>query len=239
MYARTYNEAVNYLKSNYPESYITDRTGQCTCGESLAVIAEDEDGNELEEVIICDACWQNADNAERVPSPSTISDEDLADILTDVYAAEEVYIIQRWKSGDDTDLIQVQMNMEDEDVCDAFIYFYAHDNSLFITYDDAVLDGNPVAPVHWEKVGDCGEHEVVLNAENEPCLAGEEEAPRQSISNTIRNARNAKGLSIRALAEKTGLTKNAIHLMESGKHNFTIASLEKVCRVLGLTITIG
>lgn len=62
---------------------------------------------------------------------------------------------------------------------------------------------------------------------------------RMTICEAIRKAREAKGLTVRQLGALTGLSKNHIWRLEAGRFNYTIDTLTTVCRVLGLTITIG
>lgn len=234
MYARTYNEAKNYLTSQYENCYIREQSSECQCGESFALIAEDEDGNDLEEVIICDACWQN-NPAERVDSPSTMSDEDLADAIEDAYSVDEVEVVQRWKNDDESDLILVNLTLEDDEEREAYIIHYANDNSLFLTFDE--VNAFPISPANWEMVG--YEGKVSLNEENMPYISEQPVATRLSIAKSIRKARIAKGLTIRALASKCGLDKTPIVRLESGRHNFTIDTLAKVCAALEISVTIG
>lgn len=234
MYARTYNEAKNYLTSQYENCYICEQSSECPCGESIALIAEDEDGNELEEVIICDACWQGH-SWEQVDSPSTMSDEDLADAIEDAYSVYDVEVVQRWKMSDESDLILVKLTMEDCEEREAYIIHYSNDNSLFLTFDE--VNGFPITPAKWEMVG--YEGKVALNEENMPYIEEQPVATRLSIAKSIRKARIAQGLTIRALASKCGLDKTPIVRLESGRHNFTIDTLAKVCAALGISVTIG
>ena len=59
--------------------------------------------------------------------------------------------------------------------------------------------------------------------------------PRE-IGEKIREARERSGLTQRKLAEKPGISQQIISRIESGKHNISLETLEKVCRSLGIPL---
>lgn len=60
-----------------------------------------------------------------------------------------------------------------------------------------------------------------------------------TISETIHNARRAKGLTQQELAEMVGIKQCAVARIESGKHRIRLDILEKIAHALDIKITIG
>lgn len=78
-YARTYEEAINYLKVNYgfdgefshgkgfvPNYTIEHKATTCACGETDGLWVSDDELNGIEVIAICDACYEDATYKERV-----------------------------------------------------------------------------------------------------------------------------------------------------------------------------
>lgn len=61
---------------------------------------------------------------------------------------------------------------------------------------------------------------------------------RQRIGETIRNARIAKNLTVRALEEITGINKNQICRVEGGRANVTIDTISTLAAALNLSINL-
>lgn len=61
---------------------------------------------------------------------------------------------------------------------------------------------------------------------------------REYIGKRIAEIRQAKGLSIRQLAEASGVNFANIYKIENGKYNVSIDILGKVCEALGCRIDI-
>lgn len=59
---------------------------------------------------------------------------------------------------------------------------------------------------------------------------------KKSIPQKLKQARLDAGITQAQLAEKTGLQQEAISRIESGKHQITAGTLEKICEALGVTI---
>ena len=55
----------------------------------------------------------------------------------------------------------------------------------------------------------------------------------------LKEERINKGLSIRELAEKAGVTERAVYYWECGEKNMSIERADKVFKALGVSITIG
>jgi DNA-binding XRE family transcriptional regulator len=72
-----------------------------------------------------------------------------------------------------------------------------------------------------------GEEELVPSAVVKRLLAGD---------NPIRVWRRHRGVSVKALAEKTGLAQPYISQVETGRRDGTVATLRKVAKALGVTI---
>ena len=60
---------------------------------------------------------------------------------------------------------------------------------------------------------------------------------RQLVGRCIRELRTQKGLSLRALAELSGLSTNAISLIERGDNSPTVSSLHNLATALAVPIT--
>lgn len=61
---------------------------------------------------------------------------------------------------------------------------------------------------------------------------------REYIGKRIAEIRQAKGLSIRQLAEASGVNFANIYKIENGKYNVSIDILGKICEALGCRIDI-
>ena len=72
-----------------------------------------------------------------------------------------------------------------------------------------------------------GEEELVPSALVKRLLAGD---------NPIRVWRRHRGLSVKALAEKTGLAQPYISQVETGRRDGTVATLKKIAKALSITI---
>ena len=60
---------------------------------------------------------------------------------------------------------------------------------------------------------------------------------KQLVGRCIRELRTQRGLSLRALAELSGLSTNAISLIERGDNSPTVSSLHNLARALAVPIT--
>jgi transcriptional regulator with XRE-family HTH domain len=52
----------------------------------------------------------------------------------------------------------------------------------------------------------------------------------------LKQLREARGMSTRALAREAQLSTETIHALEHGTHQVTVATLEKVARALGAEV---
>ena len=57
------------------------------------------------------------------------------------------------------------------------------------------------------------------------------------VGSRIRNIRQSQGLSLRSLAEQSGLSANAISLIERGENSPTVSSLHRLASALDVPIT--
>ena len=76
----------------------------------------------------------------------------------------------------------------------------------------------------------------------EPVLSRAPESDSGSLSGGalgawIRRSRSAQSLSVRALAARTGFSASFISQVENGVVSPSIASMEKICHVLGATLS--
>ena len=60
---------------------------------------------------------------------------------------------------------------------------------------------------------------------------------RMCVAETVRGRREAVGLSIKALALRTGLSRGTLHQLESGRAHVSTWTLERVCRAFGISMT--
>src|SRR5512143_557339 len=58
-----------------------------------------------------------------------------------------------------------------------------------------------------------------------------------TVGYRLRELRKQQGLSLRALAEKSGLSANTISLIENGKTSPSVATLQQIALALNITIT--
>ena len=64
-----------------------------------------------------------------------------------------------------------------------------------------------------------------------------EEKLEESLGNRLRELRRTQGLSLRALAEKSGLSANTLSLIENGKTSPSVATLQQIALALNIPIT--
>ena len=65
----------------------------------------------------------------------------------------------------------------------------------------------------------------------------EDDAPEANVGRRVRAVRARRGLSLRALAERSGLSVNTISLIERGENSPTVASLHLLAKALDCPIT--
>jgi len=63
------------------------------------------------------------------------------------------------------------------------------------------------------------------------------EAPSVDVATNLRELREARGISMRALATKSGLSANALSMIERGKASPSVSTLYKLADALGVSIT--
>ncbi len=64
-----------------------------------------------------------------------------------------------------------------------------------------------------------------------------EEKLEETLGNRLRELRRQQGLSLRALAEKSGLSANTLSLIENGKTSPSVATLQQIAIALNIPIT--
>lgn len=65
VYAKDFESAREYANRNFSGYEIEETVGRCACGESQALFIWD--GDKLaEEICICEACYNEASNQERI-----------------------------------------------------------------------------------------------------------------------------------------------------------------------------
>jgi transcriptional regulator with XRE-family HTH domain len=63
------------------------------------------------------------------------------------------------------------------------------------------------------------------------------EAPSVDVATSLRELREARGISMRALATRSGLSANALSMIERGKTSPSVSTLYKLADALGVSIT--
>jgi DNA-binding XRE family transcriptional regulator/mannose-6-phosphate isomerase-like protein (cupin superfamily) len=63
------------------------------------------------------------------------------------------------------------------------------------------------------------------------------EAPSVNVATSLRELREAHGISMRALATRSGLSANALSMIERGKTSPSVSTLYKLADALGVSIT--
>jgi transcriptional regulator with XRE-family HTH domain len=63
------------------------------------------------------------------------------------------------------------------------------------------------------------------------------EAPSVNVATSLRELREARGMSMRTLATKSGLSANALSMIERGKTSPSVSTLYKLADALGVSIT--
>ena len=64
-----------------------------------------------------------------------------------------------------------------------------------------------------------------------------EERLEENLGNRLRELRRQQGLSLRSLAEKSGLSANTLSLIENGKTSPSVATLQQIALALNVPIT--
>src|SRR5512147_939160 len=78
------------------------------------------------------------------------------------------------------------------------------------------------------------------NSKREPRSPGKIRAgvvPEVNVGRRLRELRNERGLSIRALAEHSGLNVNTFSLIENGKTSPSVSTLQQIAAALEVPIT--
>ena len=62
-------------------------------------------------------------------------------------------------------------------------------------------------------------------------------SPPKKLTMTLRRLRTKRGLSQQGLAEKSGLSREYVARLETGRHNPSLATLQKMAKALGVPVT--
>jgi transcriptional regulator with XRE-family HTH domain len=62
-------------------------------------------------------------------------------------------------------------------------------------------------------------------------------SPPKKLTMTLRRLRTKRGLSQQGLAEKSGLSREYVARLETGQHNPSLATLQKLAKALGVPVT--
>jgi transcriptional regulator with XRE-family HTH domain len=73
----------------------------------------------------------------------------------------------------------------------------------------------------------------VLTSEGHACRAD-----RRAIADMVRAARESRGLTQHELALRMGSTQSTVARWETGSHQLTLATLERIATALGVTLQV-
>jgi transcriptional regulator with XRE-family HTH domain len=62
-------------------------------------------------------------------------------------------------------------------------------------------------------------------------------SPPKKLTMTLRRLRTKRGLSQQRLAERSGLSREYVARLETGQHNPSLATLQKLAKALGVPVT--
>jgi transcriptional regulator with XRE-family HTH domain len=62
-------------------------------------------------------------------------------------------------------------------------------------------------------------------------------SPPKKLTMTLRRLRTKRGLSQQGLAERSGLSREYVARLETGQHNPSLATLQKLAKALGVPVT--
>ena len=68
-------------------------------------------------------------------------------------------------------------------------------------------------------------------------MAGEREAPSVDVGGRLRQLREGQAMSMRALAQRSNLSANALSMIERGRVSPSVSTLNKLAEALGVSIT--
>lgn len=78
---------------------------------------------------------------------------------------------------------------------------------------------------------------IRLNQTAYPPIPTEQESNEVNVGNCLRNLRTERNISIRNLAELSGLNANTLSLIENGKSSPSVSTLQQLANALGVPIT--
>ena len=174
-----------------------------------------------------------------------MTNDRLLQLLSFDGALQSVEIINEVEVGDGL-FITAQLNYPDEQMTVPFVYFEGSE-WIFTPSDwQGVLPQTPedIDTITW-RVNNTEQEGIILDGL--PRLAPWAPEPeedlkllaRREVGRQVREAREAAGLSLRALAEKAAISWNHISRIEQGRDNVTIDTLSIIAKALDTTITIG
>jgi len=66
-----------------------------------------------------------------------------------------------------------------------------------------------------------------------------EQAELVNVMNALKAAREAAGISIRDLEERTGIARSSLSRLENGHGNPTVSTLQRIAKAIGCKVTIS
>lgn len=173
-----------------------------------------------------------------------MTNEELYDLLSFDESLESVKIESLVEIAHDGEFITATLYRPDGKIKLAFVH-YKGEEWLFTPWDwcgwiPESID--EIGEIKW-RVNDTTQMAVVY--EGQPVLPPFAAAPevirneaREKIGREIRKAREDAGMTLRQLAEKTGIAYNHIGRIERGKYNVTLDTLSILAQALGREVGI-
>ena len=171
-----------------------------------------------------------------------MTNQELRDLLDFEEPLKSVEIISEYDCADTATFIVARLQYPDETLTVPFVH-YAGQDWLFTPCD--WQSWVPTAPEDIDKiiwrVDDTETEGIMLNglprlAPSVPEEPNPKRAVRKRVGRIINEARESRGLSLRALSDMSGIDKNQISRIEAGRLNATLDTITALATALGLTL---
>lgn len=173
-----------------------------------------------------------------------MTNEELYDLLSFEENLESVEIKSIDELKHDGVFVQAKLHYPDQDMKVSFVYYKGKD-WLFTPSDwqgwnpDGI---DQLGEIEW-RINDTSTRAIIYDGQ--PALSPFTEEPdvirnesRERIGRELRKAREKAGLTLRQLADITGIAFNHIGRIERGKYNVTLDTLSILAQALGMEVGI-
>lgn len=171
-----------------------------------------------------------------------MTNDNLFDLLDFEDQLDSVEIKSQQEIGQDATFIVAELHYSDSTMTVPFVFHHGEDWILTPCDWQGLLPEDPegIGSISW-RVNNTDTEAIMFDgvprlAPWTPDQKDINRMMRKRLGTQIRAAREAKGLSIRVLAEKAGVDKSQICRVEAGRYNSTIDSINSIASVLGLRL---